>query len=255
MRDFIGRVKRSLDLRRGRLPLQTVRQFKVDSYEAPEGSPLGAIVAGHRGRLVDKWDHYIPVYERYFGPWRNRPLFFLEIGVFKGGSLEIWREYFGQQAVIVGVDIDPECANVVDAPNHVRIGSQDDPAFLHKVIEEFGQPDLILDDGSHFAHHQKAAFEILWPLLKDGGVYMLEDCHTAYWPGVWRGGLRRPGTAIEFGKDRVDDLHHWYSRKPPRVEQGDRIRSVAFYDSMVVYEKGPADRPRHFQLSGNNPAP
>lgn len=250
MRDFIGRVKRSLDLRMGKIPLQMVNHFNVDGYDPPEGSALGEIIAGHKGRMIQKWAHYIPIYERVFAPFRDKPIFFLEIGVFKGGSLEIWRKYFGDKAVIVGIDINPACAQVVDAPNHVRIGSQDDPAFLRSIIEEFGQPDLILDDGSHFAHHQKASFEFLWPHLKDNGIYMVEDCHSAYWPGVWRGGLRRAGTAIEFAKDRVDDMHHWYTRKRPRLEQADRIKHVGFYDSIIVYEKGPVERPRQFHFNG-----
>ncbi len=70
-----------------------------------------------------------------------------------------------------------------DAPNQVRIGSQDDPAFLRSVIDEMGSPDIILDDGSHVSDHQKISFETLWPLLKVGGLYVIEDLHTAYFPG------------------------------------------------------------------------
>ena len=64
------------------------------------------------GRIIDKWMHYFPIYERHLAPWRNKTLTFIEIGVFKGGSLQMWRHYFGEQALIVGVDIDPRCASL-----------------------------------------------------------------------------------------------------------------------------------------------
>jgi hypothetical protein len=83
----------------------------------------------------------------------------LEIGVFKGGSLELWREYFGPAATIFGVDVNPKCADYVTAPNQVRIGSQDDALFLEKVVLEIGTLDIVLDDDSHIGHHQRRSFE------------------------------------------------------------------------------------------------
>ncbi|MEP6855506.1 MAG: hypothetical protein ABJA33_08565, partial [Pedococcus sp.] len=126
----------------------------------------------HSGRLLHKWRHYLDVYERELTPYREgfatpgsptRPLRFLEIGVSEGGSQQFWRSWFGSEAVIFGVDIDPSCADLVDpAVSTVRIGSQADPEFLRRVVEEMGGLDLVLDDGSHIAAHQKASFETLW---------------------------------------------------------------------------------------------
>ena len=67
------------------------------------------IYADGASELVHKWHHYIPLYDRYFGPWRNRPLRFLEIGVSRGGSLTMWRKFFGAEAVLFGIDINPAC--------------------------------------------------------------------------------------------------------------------------------------------------
>ena len=103
----------------------------------------------------------------------------IEIGVFEGGSLDMWQRYLGADASIVGIDINPGCADRVDPPNVVHIGSQADRAFLEGVVAEFGAPELILDDGSHIARHQRASFEILFPLLQDGGLYIIEDTHTS----------------------------------------------------------------------------
>jgi len=140
---------------------------------------LAPLFAQHRGEGVDKWHHYLPLYERYLGPWRGRPLRFLEIGVFKGGSLEMWRKYFGPEAVIYGIDIDPTCARFDGRDGQVRIGSQDDRAFLGRVIDEMGGVDVVLDDGSHVMAHLRATLAALFPRLSQGGTYIVEDLHTA----------------------------------------------------------------------------
>ena len=105
--------------------------------------------AGNEGVKVHKWHHYLPLYDRYFGQYRGTPVKFLEIGVNNGGSLQMWRRYFGPDAVICGIDINPDCAQYDGQSGMVRIGSQDDPEFLASVIEEMGGIDAVLDDGSH----------------------------------------------------------------------------------------------------------
>jgi cephalosporin hydroxylase len=172
--------------------------------------------------------------------------------VFKGGSLNMWREYFGPKATIFGIDINPDCATYATAPNQVRIGSQADPAFLKSVVDEMGAPDIILDDGSHFASHQRASFRALWPLLKDGGLYVIEDTHTSYWPGQCEGGYRRTGTAVELAKTLIDDMHGWYHTKGSKEAARDSIRAIHIYDSLFVVEKGKVDPPKHIMI-GHDP--
>jgi hypothetical protein len=101
--------------------------------EASDG--FGKLFFAHHGRLVHKWIHYLEIYERHFAPYRNTPVKMLEIGVFKGGSLELWRDYFGADARIFGIDLDPECTNRVTPPNQVRIGSQANAKFLRSVVD------------------------------------------------------------------------------------------------------------------------
>ena len=97
---------------------------------------------------ITKWAHYFPIYERHFSWMRNKTLTFLEIGVDKGGSLRMWQRYFGPFARIIGIDINPECNSLNGTPGiHIRIGDQSDEKFLQEVIDEFGVPDMILDDG------------------------------------------------------------------------------------------------------------
>ena len=169
----------------------------------------------------------------------------LEIGVNRGGSIDLWRRYFGDEATIFGIDIDPSCAASVSPPNQVRIGSQADPTFLASVIAEMGAPNIVLDDGSHIAEHQAASFKALFPALQDGGIYIIEDLHTSYWPS-FGGGMRKPGTGLEMIKALVDDQHAWYHDEPeiwaPRFEIG----GIHIYDSIAIIEKVRRGPPAHF---------
>ena len=239
-------VKIPFDLDTHRLTTEDDRERLV----AGAGTNLELLVFQKHGRVVDKWTHYPAIYEKHFSQYCGTDFKMLEIGVFRGGSLELWREYFGSNATIFGVDINPECAGFVDAPNQVRIGSQDDPAFLKSVVAEMGGVDVILDDGSHIARHQIASFRALFPLLNDGGLYCIEDIHTAYWPGGYEGGYRRPNTAIELAKGIIDDMHSWYHDRGVQWAPVDEVLAVHAYDSICVIEKGRRGRPASIRVGG-----
>lgn len=193
--------------------------------------------ANNEGGLVQKWHQYIPVYERYFSAFRNKPVRFLEIGVSQGGSLQMWRKYFGPDARICGIDIRPQCIELDGQAAMVRIGSQDDPEFLRSVVEELGGIDIVLDDGSHMMKHWKASLGILFPLLSEGGLYMIEDIHCAYMRD-YGGGARARGNFFNYVREVIDDMHRWYHPRPPQVPELDRLVSgVHVHDSVVVFEK------------------
>jgi hypothetical protein len=206
-------------------------------------SPLEAMFSQKAGRPVTKWTHYLRFYEQIFAGHRGQPVRMLEIGVHRGGSLDLWRTYFGERAIIFGVDINPECADRVDPPNQVRIGSQNDPAFLLSVVQDMGGGvDIVLDDGSHVASHQRTTFRTLWPRLAYGGVYVIEDLHSAYWP-AWEGGYRAPGTAIELVKDLIDDMHGWYHDEGAQCVPREQIGQIVITDSVVAIHKVKRTRP------------
>lgn len=189
-------------------------------------------------RLIHKWKHYFPVYERHFSRFVNRDVVMIEIGCGKGGSLQMWKRYLGPHARIIGVDIDPACAHYAEDQIEIRIGDQSNPAFLAGLVREYGSPDIVLDDGSHVMSHIRASFEVLFPAVQRNGVYMVEDLHTAYW-GEFEGGLRQPGSFIEVAKGLVDELNADHARGA--IEPTDFTRttlSMHFYDSIVVFEKG-----------------
>ena len=196
----------------------------------------------NRGKVIHKWEHYFPIYERHFAPWRGRTLTFFEIGVARGGSLPMWRRYFGPLATIVGLDIDPRCKTHEKDGVLVRIGDQSDPKFLAEVMEEFGPPDIVLDDGSHQMAHIHATFEALYPKVPKNGVYMVEDLHTAYWPD-FGGGLTEPGSFINLAKGLIDQLNADHTRGAVTPDAFTRETfAMAFYDSMIVFEKGQPPR-------------
>ncbi|MHA6263998.1 class I SAM-dependent methyltransferase [Arenibacterium sp. CAU 1754] len=206
------------------------------------------LFAENKGVVVHKWHHYIPIYERYFAPFRGTDVRFLEIGVNKGGSLQMWRKYFGKDATLFGIDINKECAQFDGQAGQVRIGSQADPEFLDKVVEEMGGVDVILDDGSHRMPHVRASFEHLYPKLAENGIYMIEDLHTAYLP-KFGGGYRSSDNFFRFARELVDDMHHWYHKKGMRhPELGAHVAGLHIHDSIAVIDKQPVYRPVHSRV-------
>jgi hypothetical protein len=202
---------------------------------ARTNSPLARALFDKRGRPIHKWAHYPELLEGHFARLVGSEVRLLEIGVFQGGSLELWRDHFGPGTTIFGIDIDPACAGRCDPPNQVRIGSQDDGDFLRRTVAEMGGLDVVIDDGSHIGRHQQASFKALWPLLSDGGLYVIEDLLTAYFPGHYEGGYRRRGTGIDLVKDLVDSIQHPFHLRGGVA--GDRAWALHLYPGLAVVEK------------------
>jgi hypothetical protein len=203
------------------------------------------------GGTCDKWRHYFEIYERHMGRFRNTTCTYLEIGVQRGGSLTLMQEYLGPQAKVVGIDIDPVCANT---PGHkVYIGDQADAGFLGTVAEDVGPLDIVVDDGGHKPDQQLVSFLTLFPRLRFGGVYIVEDLHCSYWAGF--GESRFGINFYDFAKGLTDKMAMWYldrsfannrAMKPREERQGSRqmgnfaaeqIFNISFYDSLVAFEK------------------
>lgn len=189
------------------------------------------------GKVIHKWVHYFEIYETAFSKYRNSPILLFEIGVYKGGSLQMWKNYFHPDSRIVGIDIDPSCKNHEDSNIFVEIGDQSDEKFLRSIIEKYGNPDIIIDDGSHIMSHINKTFDFLYPLLKNKGVYLVEDLHTAYWD-EYEGGLKRENTFIEYSKSKLDDLNAIHSRGAlPESYFSKNTKAIHAYDSIIFFEK------------------
>lgn len=203
----------------------------------------------NRGRLIDKWIHYFEIYDRHLSRYRNTDVHVVEFGVFKGGSLQMWKHYFGPHAHIYGVDINEECKQFEEEQVQIHIGDQENREFLRDLAQHIPRIDILIDDGGHTMKQQIATFEELYPLIAEDGIYIGEDLHTSYWP-AYGGGLRKKGSFIEFSKRMIDRLNawHYYERNP---ESLDRIAkttySLHYYDSVLVVEKRPISPPSRMQ--------
>ena len=235
------------------------RPKKLATYEASriripeENNPetIEDLFWSHNGSVVHKLHHYLPIYDKYLKKYQNTPIKFLEIGVSQGGSLAIWRKFFGMEAIIYGIDIDPTCRKYDGLDGQVRIGSQDDPKFITEVIKEMGGVDVVLDDGSHISKHMRATFDVAFPLLSDGGLYIVEDLHATYWRSHG-GGYNSSKSFLSDIAQMYNDMHHWYhdyGLKIPSTK--DQLAAIHLYDSMAIFEKNTVVPPRHTKMGEN----
>ena len=195
--------------------------------------------------------YYTQHYETHFRKLRLRKLNVLEIGVggYKnpsagGKSLKMWRDYF-PHARIFGIDIYDKRAHDEERIKTFQ-GSQIDTEFLERVCHETGGIDIIIDDGSHINTHVITTFKFLFPLLKDNGIYAVEDTQTSYWKKV--GGIEWGGTSdfsstettMGYFKSLTDGLNYEEvvggKYEPTYLDR--HIISMHFYHSLIIIYKG-----------------
>ena len=206
----------------------------------------------NQNKRLHKWLHYFDIYERHFERFRSKNPVMIEIGVARGGSVAMWREYFGTGCKIVGIDFDKECKQHEAQDIEIFIGSQDSDTLIAEILAKYPHIDIVLDDGSHFSRHMIKSFDLLYKKLSPTGVYMIEDTHANYWE-KWEGGLRRPDTFIEFSKNKIDELNAVHTEGAvPRTNFTDTTDSITFYDSIIVFEKRPQSTRQAFVTRGIN---
>ncbi|MFC2074730.1 class I SAM-dependent methyltransferase [Bdellovibrionota bacterium] len=206
-------------------------------------------------RKIDKWGHYFDVYERHFSKYKNKDVHILEIGLMHGGSLQMWRDYFGENAFIYGVDIDERCKKFETKNTKVFIGDQEDRSFLNYLKDQIPKVDIVIDDGGHTMRQQINTFEVLYPHVSENGIYLCEDTHTSYWKR-WGGGYGNRKTFIEHTKHLIDKLNAWHIENTEcknwrKIKVDDFCKttnSMHFYDSIVVIEKERREKPKSIQI-------
>jgi hypothetical protein len=189
------------------------------------------------GRLAHKWTCYFPAYERHLERFRNQAVTMIEIGCGRGGSLQMWKGYLGPHARIVGIDIEERAKEYEEDQIQVRIGDQSDTGFLQSLLDEFGPPDIVLDDGSHMASHMVQSFQFLYPRMSPTGLYMVEDLQANY-SGKFEGGYKRKGTFVELTKTLMDGVVGAGSKKVPDDEFTGMTLSIHIYEKLIAYERG-----------------
>lgn len=144
--------------------------------EIPELNPLTEYFNAHtEGAGLWKWLHYFDIYHRHFQKFIGREVHVLEVGIYSGGSLSMWKHYFGKDCKIYGMDIEPACKSYEENGINVIIGDQSDREFWKKFRETVPQVDIVIDDGSHDPEHQRITLEEILPHIRPGGVYLCED--------------------------------------------------------------------------------
>ncbi|MFC1585061.1 class I SAM-dependent methyltransferase [Fibrobacterota bacterium] len=192
-----------------------------------------------------KWKHFFEIYERHFSRYRGTDVHIVEFGVFQGGSLKMWRHYFGPGAKIYGVDINPECKQLEEEQIKVFIGDQEDRRFLKSLAGKIPRIDILIDDGGHMMTQQIKTFEELFYHIEEDGIYLCEDMHTSYWP-QYGGGYKRKGTFVEYSKNFIDYINAWHAQGSRKLSVSGFTRSVHslhYYDSILVIEKKPVKEP------------
>jgi 23S rRNA U2552 (ribose-2'-O)-methylase RlmE/FtsJ len=202
---------------------------------------------------LNKWLHYFDIYEENFSKFKKRKITILEIGIAKGGSLRMWKNYFSSDSTIVGIDINPECKKFEKDNIKTYIGNQTDVNFLGSVIKDIGKPDIIIDDGGHTSSQQIISFNYLFGHLNDKGIYLVEDTHASYHSDFQD---RQDGfTFMDYVKSLPDKLNLWYQYNDYKIykkEIKEKINmpyftkntyKISFYNSIVVFEKRNIETP------------
>lgn len=125
---------------------------------------------------TDKTENFSDAYEECLTPIRNNIKLIFEIGVNRGGSTKAWKEFF-PNALIVGIDINPECHFEEDRIK-IEIGNGADPQFINSLLYRYGRPDIVIDDGSHFSSDIKSSFNFLYKHTRY--CYIIEDLGTQF---------------------------------------------------------------------------
>ena len=181
-----------------------------------------------------KWSSYFQVYEKIFSHYRNKKIKFVEIGVANGGSLFMWKKYFGKKAKIIGIDLNPKAKKLEKNGFKIYIGNQSDKKFWDHFYKKEGKVDIILDDGGHKNLQQISTVHYSLPYIKDGGKIIVEDTGTSYVKKEFNNPSKY--SFINYAKIVIDNIH----RRSPLLKKklnfySKKIFLVEFFESIVVF--------------------
>ena len=188
-------------------------------------------------RPISKWSNYFDIYDAHFSRFRGTNVKVLEIGVAGGGSLQMWKWYFGSKSKIFGVDINSEKL-FKEARIKTFECDQNDRESMLQLMAALPRVDIVIDDGGHTMDQQISTFQIVYPFISDHGIYLCEDTHTSFFHEFGGGPLRKK-TFMGVMKKHIDQLSAFHSREViPMTDFTNSANSMHFYNSVVVIEKG-----------------
>ena len=189
-------------------------------------------------RYSIKWNNYFDIYNNLFKKFVNKKITFVEVGIGNGGSLFMWRKFFGKKAKIIGIELNPEAKKLEKFGFKISIGDQSDPHFWKSFYKKYGKVDILLDDGGHRNIQQITTFMESYSHVKPNGKIVVEDTHTSF---MKKKGFKNPSkySFINFSKLIVENMH----RRNPMLDKelnnlSKKIESVFYYDSIVSINFG-----------------
>lgn len=200
---------------------------------------LEEIFKQNTGRRIGRFVHTLNTYDEFFSRYRNTEVRVLEIGITSGGSLLMWKKYFGLKAKIFGLDITNSALDVEDEQIKIFIGDQENKVFLKGLIKELNNVDIIIDDGGHESPQQIASLEELFPILNNNGIYCIEDVHCSYREN-YRGGYKNPNSIIEYTKNLIDLFYIEELSEKVEINLNNIFRfvySVNYFKNSIILEK------------------
>jgi cephalosporin hydroxylase len=203
-------------------------------------NPFAAYFQSHtEGRGIWKYTHYLDVYQQHLAKFVGKEVHVVEIGIYSGGSLEMWKSCFGPNCKVYGVDIREECKVYAGDGVEIFIGDQEDPEFWEHFKQKVPKVDILIDDGGHLAGQQIVTLEEMLPHLQPGGVFLCEDVITV--PNKFPGYIYGLGRHLNAYAYRPDDLEVDASKFQSS------IHSIHLYPYLTVIEKSPSPVD-HFSL-------
>jgi hypothetical protein len=200
------------------------KESNLESDESNSKNPLWVYFKAHKtGPGIWKWPHYFPVYHRHLVHLRGAATQIVEIGIYSGGSLGMWIDYFGPTCRVHGVDIEEACKVYASDQVSVHVGDQASPEFWERFCSHVPSLDVVIDDGGHQPEQQMVTLEKLLPKLSSGGVYICEDVHGF------------PHAFISFVTGLIHELNRFAPPNASPFQQA--IHSLHFYPYAVVIEK------------------
>ena len=202
---------------------------------------------------TSKNDHqFIDHYDLYFKNLKDKEINILEIGVERGDSLRMWREYF-TKANICAIDLIDR--NISVNNTDIMIGDQSDYNFLQQVVNKYNMFDIIIDDGSHQCKHIIKSFNFLFNYLNDDGIYVVEDLQTSYQPryGGSRFNLYKKNSSMNFLKRLADSINYEHKDRPfyKKTKFDGLIKSIFFHQNIAFVTKGESKKLFFNQIKKN----
>lgn len=183
-------------------------------------------------KFTAKWESYFNVYDEIFKNYRGKKITFVEVGVSSGGSLQMWRKYFGDQARIIGIDLNPLAKKMEQEGFEIFIGNQSDPKFWKDFYEKNGKIDILLDDGGHKNIQQISTVHYSIQHINNKGLIVIEDTHASYLKD-----FRNPSyfSFINFCNKIIESIHRRCTAIIDKPNQyTEKVHYVTFYESITI---------------------